>query len=121
MALESGFSRREQVALASLAFTLATALAANAWLRRPKPFAIDPAPEEAARWDAALALAGTLNVNTSRAEEWEYLPGIGPALARRIVETRERLGRFSRPEDLLEVPGIGAKKLDSLRPYLRME
>ena len=41
----------------------------------------------------------------------QALPGVGPALARRIVAHREAHGPFRRPADLLRVPGIGAKRL----------
>jgi competence ComEA-like helix-hairpin-helix protein len=50
-----------------------------------------------------------LNVNRAGEKELELLPGIGPRLARRIVEVRESIGRYSSPEDFLGVPGIGGK------------
>lgn len=59
-----------------------------------------------------------VSVNLATAEELERLPGIGPVLARRIVEDRARNGQYTRPEDLLRVKGIGRKTLDKLRPYL---
>ena len=60
-----------------------------------------------------------VNVNTASEEELaERLPGIGPALAARIVEYRELHGDFLAPEDLLEVKGIGEKKLENMLPLL---
>jgi competence protein ComEA len=53
-------------------------------------------------------------------EELERLPGIGPVLARRIVEDRGRNGQYRRLEDLLRVKGIGPKKLKKLRPHLQV-
>lgn len=47
------------------------------------------------------------------------LPGVGPALARRILADRERNGPYRRPEDLLRVRGIGPATLDKMRPRLR--
>jgi competence protein ComEA len=47
------------------------------------------------------------------------LPGIGETLAHRIVETRETGGPFPSPDDLRRVRGIGPKKLEEIRPYLR--
>lgn len=55
-----------------------------------------------------------LNINTASAEELTSLPGIGPALAKRILSYREQLGTFSRPEELLNVEGIGQGKLEAI-------
>lgn len=52
-----------------------------------------------------------INVNTDDAEHLQELPGIGETLARRIVEYREENGNFTCAEDLLNVEGIGEKKL----------
>lgn len=59
-----------------------------------------------------------INVNSATAEELESLPGVGPAIARRIVEHRRRKGRFRSVQDLDAVKGIGAKKMQQLRPYV---
>ena len=57
-------------------------------------------------------------VNEASREELERLPGVGPALAARIVEHRERHGRFRRAEHLLLVRGISEQRFRSLRPYV---
>ncbi|HET9951067.1 MAG TPA: helix-hairpin-helix domain-containing protein [Candidatus Eisenbacteria bacterium] len=62
---------------------------------------------------------GTLQVDRATAAEWERLPGIGPALAARIVAERAAHGPFLAPEGLLRVRGIGPKTLERLRPFLR--
>jgi competence protein ComEA len=49
------------------------------------------------------------------------LPGIGPTLAKRIVEAREQRGRFLAPDDLLTVPGIGAKKFEAIKELVTVE
>jgi competence protein ComEA len=54
---------------------------------------------------------GAIDVNRASAAELEALPGVGPALAARIVAHREANGPFGSPEDLLQVSGIGAKTL----------
>jgi competence protein ComEA len=67
----------------------------------------------------AATVSGTLiNINTADARALESLPGIGPALAQRIVEHRAANGPFTSPDDLINVPGIGEKKLDQLRDYI---
>ena len=57
-------------------------------------------------------------LNEASREELERLPGIGPALAARIVEHRERHGRFRRAEHLLLVRGISERRFLQLRPYV---
>lgn len=58
--------------------------------------------------------APPVDVNTASLEELDTLPGIGPALAERIIEYREEHGPFEAPEDLLEVKGIGESVLAGL-------
>ncbi len=59
-----------------------------------------------------------LNLNTATAEQLEAIPGIGPVLAQRIVEYRKTHGKFQSVDDLLEVQGIGQKRLENMRPYV---
>ena len=59
-----------------------------------------------------------VNINEATREELERLPGIGPALAARIVEHRERHGRFRRAEHLLLVRGISERRFRQLRAYV---
>lgn len=61
-----------------------------------------------------------VRINSASARELQQLPGIGPALAQRIVETRNS-GRFTSAEDLLRVPGIGKAKLAKLRDYVEVD
>jgi competence protein ComEA len=60
-----------------------------------------------------------VDLNQADWPELVQLPGIGETLARRIVESRQRDGRFLDHEDLQRVRGIGPKTLQRIRPYLR--
>lgn len=59
-----------------------------------------------------------LDVNRAAAAELAALPGVGPGLAQRIVEERERRGRFDSPEALRYVLGMGPKKLAAIRRFI---
>ena len=61
-----------------------------------------------------------VNVNAADVATLQRLPGVGPALAARIVETRAAKP-FATPDDLRRVRGIGAKTLETLRPYVCCE
>lgn len=74
-----------------------------------------PADPGAAPETGSVASDGRIRINGATATELDELPGVGPVLAERIVEHRERDGPFRTVEDLLDVPGIGERKLASLR------
>ena len=72
------------------------------------------------------ALDGTqgqtlININTATPAELEKLPGIGQALAARIVEHRQRYGRFRRIEHLLAVRGISERRFRAMSALLTAE
>ena len=59
-----------------------------------------------------------VNINTATIEELVALPGVGPTLAGRIVEYREKAGQFNSVEELLNVKGIGEKNFEKIADYL---
>ena len=56
-----------------------------------------------------------LDINRATVEQIARLPGVGPSLARRIVDERERVGRFESPESLRGILGLGPKKRAALQ------
>ncbi len=62
-----------------------------------------------------------INVNRATEEELLSLPGIGPVLAKRIVEFRKTNGPFSLLENFKQVKGIGEKKFIKLIPYIKLK
>lgn len=62
----------------------------------------------------------SVRINSASVSELQQLPGIGPALAQRIVETRNS-GCFTSVDDLMRVPGIGKAKLAKLRDYVEVD
>jgi competence ComEA-like helix-hairpin-helix protein len=62
----------------------------------------------------------SININTAPVEELRRLPGIGPALASRIVEHRRRHGPFKRPQDVVIVRGMSAKLYRRIAHLIRV-
>lgn len=62
-----------------------------------------------------------INLNTASAGELELLPGIGPALAQRIIQDREQRGLFRSVNDLDRVSGIGPRTIQRLRDKVTVE
>jgi competence ComEA-like helix-hairpin-helix protein len=62
-----------------------------------------------------------ININTAPAGELEKLPGIGKALAARIVEHREKYGPFRRPEHLIIVRGFSDKRFRAVQEMITVE
>ena len=78
------------------------------------------APAGQRRGGAEAASGVSVNVNRATADELRALPGIGPALAERIVALREERGGFRKLDELLEVRGVGEKTLARLKPLMRV-
>lgn len=71
---------------------------------------------------SATRLTGEpLNINLADAHELELLPGIGPALAQRIVEYRTANGLFSTVEELEDIQGISLRMVEEMRHLITVD
>ena len=77
------------------------------------PVALQPVPTLSG-YGAALSESETLNINTATAEQLQALPGIGSVLAERIIAYRQENGMFQSIGELMLVPGVGEKKLETI-------
>ena len=63
---------------------------------------------------------GMVNINTADEKELDKLPGIGPAMAKRIVEYRMENGAFQAPEEIKRVKGIGDAKYEKMKDKIAL-
>ena len=77
-----------------------------------------PRESERAPSVPAEAPSDPIDLNRATTVELTRLPGIGPALARRIVDTRDADGPFARIDELGRIRGMSARKVEKLRAFL---
>lgn len=77
--------------------------------------------EEDREVDALLQSSKLVNINTADIDTLKRLPGIGPSLAKEIVDYRDLHGLYKSVETLNNVKGIGPKKLEVFKEYLTIE
>lgn len=66
------------------------------------------------------AQAKAVNINTASAEQLSLLPRVGAVVAQRIVDFRDKNGRFKSLEDLMLVQGVGEKTFELIRPHISL-
>ena len=59
-----------------------------------------------------------VNLNSANAEQLQSLPGIGPAIAKNILDYRSKVGKFNKIEEIINVKGIGEKKFQKIKDRL---
>ena len=78
--------------------------------------AVPPAKDE-----TTSKSASPVDLNKASENQLTEVPGIGPSLAKRIVDFRNENGDFRRVEDLLRVRGIGEKSFEKIRPHVTVK
>ena len=91
---------KQRLLTSTLALALAFLIASGT------AFAAKPAP------------TGKVNINTASVEQLSTLPGVGPALAQRIVEYRTKSGSFKNVQELMNVRGVGEKSFAKMEQHL---
>lgn len=62
----------------------------------------------------------SVNINTADIEELQLLPGVGKTYAERILEYRKTNGNFTSVEELINIKGIGEKRLEKIKPFIKL-
>lgn len=70
--------------------------------------------------DESRASGNLININSATEVQLQKLPGIGPAYSKRIVEWRKENGEFTSVNQLLEIKGIGEKRLANIKPLITL-
>jgi competence protein ComEA len=61
-----------------------------------------------------------ININTAGVDKLVKLPRVGPKIAQRIIDYREKHGKFKKPEDLMKVSGIGEKTFQGFEDMIKL-
>lgn len=85
------------------------------------PSTATPAPTSANATPASASVSNKININAASAQDLDKLPGIGPALAQRIIDYRNANGPFKKIEDLKNVSGIGDKLFDQIKDLITVQ
>ncbi len=86
----------------------------------PETAIADTIPPDTTKSEEEKAGSDLININLADAEELQELPGIGPAYSQRIIEWREENGEFTSKEQLLEIRGIGERRLEAIIPLIEL-
>ncbi|GAB4432075.1 MAG: hypothetical protein Fur0044_29580 [Anaerolineae bacterium] len=70
---------------------------------------------------SAPVAGGTININTATLEQLDSLPGVGPAIAQRIIDYRESMGGFKTVEEITQVSGIGEATLAKIKDLITVQ
>jgi competence protein ComEA len=67
---------------------------------------------------ATATATAPVNLNTATAEQLAAIPGVGPRMAERIIDYRQKNGGFKKVEDLMNVSGVGEKSFLKMKPLI---
>lgn len=88
------------------------------WLAEASGGAVSETSSLAETGEQEVLMEKSIDINRADQDELDRLPGIGPALAKRIIEYREENGGFSEIEELRSVDGIGDRTFEKVRDFV---
>ena len=94
-----------RIMMAAIAAIALSATALNAQSKAPAP-------------KTTATAAAPINLNTATAEQLATIPGVGPKMAERIIDYRQKNGGFKKVEDLMNVSGVGEKSFLKMKPLI---
>ena len=120
------FSRYEKIILIALSIVLLTGIGlsfqkTNSRQRNPTVKFTQIEKIDLKTIDELICAYSVININTATSDELERLSGVGPVLAKRIVDYRQANGLFTDKKDLLKIKGIGSKLYERLRESASIE
>lgn len=113
---------RRTLIAASCIILLVSCVLIIEWNYKSDGVTVSEAPVEVSVEDTvSTGESEQININTADAKLLTTLPGVGEALAERIVAHRIEHGNFARIEDIMQVSGIGQKKFDEMKSLITVE
>lgn len=117
-------TKQEKAILVFLTLTFATGVGISAYKRSRPRLKVQVQPHQTANLEDAdrfITEYNQVNINSFDIAELTRLPGIGRVIAQRIIEYRKAHGPFKSKEELMQVKGIGAKKLEKIKDSIVLE
>jgi len=114
---------KERLVLIFLTFSLFVGSAISLYKKHRANQELQAIVSQLSMSETTIASSGTnvVNINTATLGELDRLPGIGPALAQRVIDFRTHNGPFKKKEDITRVSGIGKKKFEALKDMITIQ
>ena len=109
-------AKSSHTTVTALSVFIPIALALHSSCAAPRSQPLTPIEHE-----ARIVSSDAVNINTANVRELQSIPGVGPALAKKIIDHREHYGPFRKPAEILIVDGISEKRFREFRRFIVTE